>query len=327
MEPRDHHQQTYVLTCDLPQKVRLFEDIGLVTPPTDDQFFIELKRGLSERLQSVLGTTKVRIIEMDDLAGQILKSANKKQRSVQSSEIVSTCFEIAMRRRGHTLEINRIVDVEGKIIGMGARPGCKPVEAQFDTLKQACHDKPIVVVEDGSFTGSTMRFIIEACKKRNIPVACIVLGFAFPNAISHIQEVYTGEIITIEDGSSFVDWMPDHDFFPYIPNCGRILGFGANGRAFPYYNAQGIPYAVPYIRPFSPMSEWTSIPKEACDAISTFCKKKVRELFGMLEDLNKRHLTVADLKDLTPRVTIPVCIGNQYFPNLRMDERIALALV
>ena len=316
MKKEDGHSSkgTYVLTVDLGYKIKLFRYLGLKTPQANDRIFKDFQKELGERIAATMPDCQVRTINMRDLAEKILAKAYKKVGGLKNAVVVSSCNEIATLGRGYTIEINRVVDSEGVIKGIGPRPGYPAMSDQLNGIAAMVSGRPVVLVEDGSFTGNTMRYIVRKLKDRNVPVACIVLGFAFANAIAEIRKEYNGEIITIEEMKNIVDWMPDHDFVPFAPNCGRTFGISVNGSAYPFYTHDGAAYGIPYIKPFAPMSDWTSIPEKGTYDISIFCLQWTTDLFKTLGELNGRELQIRDIIGSGPaRVTIPIAVGHKKF--------------
>lgn len=147
------------------------------------------------------------------------------------------------------------------------------------------------------------------------------MGFAFSKAVEVIKRNFNGEIVMVEQIDNPLDWMPDHDFFPFASNCGRVFGISLDGNAYPFYTHNGASYSVPYILPFAPlMSKWTSIPQERTNSFSLFCLQKSLHLFKLLEKINRRDIMIGDLMNVHPRVSIPINVGQHTFP--RLDTRV-----
>lgn len=325
MNSQNQHQGyeagTYVLTCDLATRIRALRQIGIKTPEAEDPVFVRFHNELVRRIKAGLPNDHLRVIKMDDLADKILAVALMKKTSLKRATVVSSCVEIAAPRRGHTIEINRIIDKDGRIIGWGPRPGHPTLDEQLDAITTV--PQPVVLVEDGSFSGRTLAHVLNKMKRRSIEVEAVVVGLGFPEALKTIREEFGGEIIVVEHLDRLIDWMPDHDFMPFTPNCGRIFGFPMNGDALPFYTYNGASYSVPYILPFCPvkeMGEWTSIPQKDCMSISLFCLQSAIELFFLLEQLNERQIKIGDLMGVQPAISIPIALGQQTFP--RLDERV-----
>lgn len=312
-----HHagQDTYILVCDLPEKVKAFRHIGLKTPDVSDPFFREVQTGLVQCMKGISPGTNFHIINMEDLADEIFVGAERVRAQMHEGFIISTCPEIAAPMHGATIEVNRMVDEKGRMLGIGPRAGHPPVEVQISGILERSAGSPLVLMEDGSFTGNTLRTIIEALRGGGGQVEAVVVGFIFPEALRLLSEKFSGEIIQIEQKNHLLDWTPDHDYFPFIPNCGRTLGTMIHGNPYPFYTFDGYAYSVPYLVPYAPFQEWVGLRGggHAICEFSSFCLEKTRELFAILEKLNGRELTVGDLWDLRPRVAIPYSIGQESF--------------
>ena len=306
-----HGPQTYILVCDLARKVMSFRLVGIQTPEPSDPFFAEFRSGLKDQILQIAPHLDVRVIDMGELAAKILMGVQHLDSTLlKNAFVVSTCSEIALPIQGHTLEVNRVVDDRGVVLGIGPRPGHPPVDHQIDGILSMAAGRPLVIVEDGSFTGSTLSYVIDRLHRKKADVIAVVAGFIFPKAMERLKDVFRGVIHTIEHFEQPIDWVPDHDFVPFLPGCGRIVGALIRGDAHPFYTFEGYPYSIPYLLPFAPPEawmDWTGLTGSVQDArnFSRFCIVKSRDLFEELERLNDKHLTIRDIQDVRPRISVP----------------------
>ncbi len=315
-EDPPHHvgqEKEYLLVCDLPQRVRTLRLAGLTTPASDDDIFLSIQEQMVENFQKLLPTgTSLRVIDMQELADSILTRAQNIVADLDHGYIISTCSEIAQMAHGMTIEVNRLADETGKVIGVGSRPGYPDLPTQFSAALKAAAGRPIVLIEDGTFTGTTMSNIVKQLKDRGATIASIVLGFAFPESRSRLQEVIDFDRVhLIHELNQPVDWVPDHDFFPFIPNCGRVIGVPINGTFCPYYDFNGDTFSIPYLTAFCPMSDWIGIKTEANRllGLTHFFLDSTSRIFEKLEQLNNKTIRFSDLRHIRPRVCIPWSIG------------------
>lgn len=324
----DHHhsmsdKRTYALTWDLGEKVQLFSALGLQVPPPNAEIFIKIKDDLDKMLLHVFGPSvhtfprATRALASQIVAKTTQRQSELRSRAARDALVVSTCPEIANIREGIALSINRLIDEKGEILGLGPRPGAPSISDQMDVVQRAAGNRSVILMEDGAFTGGTMRFILNEMKARRVHVSAVVLGLAFKNAKESIAEVFDGDIVTVEEDKDYVDWMPDHDFFPFIPNSGRVFGTSWNGNLMPLYTKDGATFCAPYLLPFAPITKWASIPENHALDFSRFCLQKTREIFEKLCEDNDCMLTIEDIIDTVPRVSIPMAIGQQIIPPLR----------
>jgi hypothetical protein len=313
MEP--HHGKTYIVTHDVPTRVQSLQQLGIASLSASDPLLTGLSRRLRAKIQSILPEAQIIDYDMPMLSEKIWAEALRKQRALRNALVISTCQEMASARRGHTLEINRIVDINGSIIGFGPRPGSPPLSKQVASLVALANGAPVVIVEDGAFSGSTLKYVISMLTKNNLPVSSVVIGFSFPGVTESIEEEFGIPVTTIEDIPRPIDWMPDHDFFPLIPNCGRIYGsMNGTGEAHPYYSEDGASYSIPYIQPFGDLEHWGTIPQNRVTELSVFCLEHTIRIFDKIEKLNDRSLTFGDLSGAKPSVSIPLTKGVEDFP-------------
>lgn len=311
------HSQTYVLTYDLAEKVQSLQNIGLKTPELTDPFFSDTRDHLIDLIGQATPNIEVYPISMTHIVGDILSTAQDLRRNLmQDSCIVSTCIEITAPMHGYTIEINRLVGNNGELIGLGPRPGYNDIDSQILDIVAMSHGKTVVIVEDGSFTGSTIVHVINQFKKHGKEVAGVVLGLMFPRAEKTIRKNFNGELIVTEQiTTEIIDWMPDHDFFPCVPNCGRVIGHKIGQQLFPVYTFNGFSFSIPYILPYAPIDKWASITdKKVAVKLSLFCIRKTMELFETIEKLNKKRITTKDFKAKKPVVCIPSACEQSFLP-------------
>jgi len=324
-EPHHAHAKTYVLTTGLDEAISTLNNIGIGTPT--GSIFTEIEDELARMIRN--NGYEVRRISMKDLSAEILTKA----RDVLNPDtfVVSTCLQIAAPARGCTLEINRIIGEDGKILGLGQRPGCVCLPSQVDGVVHMTEGRPLAFIEDGSFTGSTLLHILDKFEGR-ASVEGVILGFAFPRAMAALRSRLGDNVHAIEDtnGDELADWMPSHDFIPFAPNAGRPLGVMMGGTPTPFFTYEGHSHAAPYILPFAPIDDWASIGKthpeddEATQresarhrhGFSLRCLELAEELFAEVSRLNDHDMTIGEVAGSWNRVSVPYMIGQRHFPQV-----------
>jgi len=311
-------QRTYILTFDLERKLRLLRSIGIKTPDNGDSVLRDVRQHLTDAVTNCFSGQNItlRSITMDDLADEIWSRALNKKSLLQNAVVVSTCLELATPRRGYTLELNRIVDIDGNIIGIGPRPGFPSIDDQLTNIAHIATGQPIVIVEDGSFTGNTLLYTIDAFRAKGLDVAAIVVGFIFQDARRKLENSFNGELIVVEEMTDYLDWMPDHDFFPFTPNCGRVFGTKFGDDFLPFYTHNGASYAIPYLTTFCNMATWSGIPSDKANAFSLWCAQTTLEIYRAIDVLNGESVKIGDLLEVRPRISVPIAIGQKKFPAL-----------
>lgn len=307
----------YLLTLALKEKLASLKLTGLQVPASILDLAVRTQKELVEKIKKCLPTLEIKAVSLQDLSEEILiKAQTAGNSAMENAFIVSTCPEIAHPAHGQALEINRITDIHGKIIGLGPRPGFPSINDQIAAIVSASGKRPIVIMEDGAFTGHTLCDLINRFKKSGARVSAIILGYSFPEASDRIrQSLDGGELIVIDNDQQLVDWTPDYDFFPFLPNCGRVVGSSVNGSAYPFYTYDGYPRSIPYIFPYSPMPDWTGIRGDELEMrwLSDFCLQRSAEIFRLLEEANQRQLTVKELRRTRPTVAVPYAVGDDLY--------------
>jgi len=101
--------------------------------------------------------------------------------------------------------------------------------------------------------------LLDICKERNITIDAIVLGILFPEAEKMLNDKFDRELIVYKKATSKLDWMPSHDFFPFVPNSGRPVGHFLGKTCFPIYLYNGASLSMPYIMPYGDPANWTNL--------------------------------------------------------------------
>lgn len=315
-----HHcdDNLFVITKDVGARVSGLRSVGLKTPGPDDPLFKEFHFGLVEKIGEALPSVRVVAYDMVELADEIWSQAIRLKTEISNTIIVSTCAELAATRRGHIIEMNRLVDINGDIVGFGPRPGTNLLSKQIAGIRELGRGKSVVIAEDGAFSGNTIDFLTKQFAKSRVEIAAVIVGICCSKAFENISKTFMGKLIVIEETEKAFEWMPDHDFLPFIPNCGRVFGHMFRDEGMPLYTHEGISFSFPYILPFGNPTKWASIPQEHAFSLSYFCLRQALEIYDHLDKLNNRRLTIRDLSGVAPRVSIPMSCGNGRIPTIDM---------
>lgn len=313
----DPRQQTFLLVKDLAPQACLLRTLGIQTPNPIDPIFTTFTDGLVSIIQRGLPQVKVHVIDMTDLTDRILAEGMRQASRLRTPVIVSTCPEIATRGKGISLEVCRIINTAGEIIGWGPRPGHPPIREQMESIKTLTRDgKNIVLVEDGAFTGGTLKHLLNEAALVGITISAIILGFIFPPAQQALQESYSGELIVTEVlPSNLLDWIPERDFVPLIPGSGRIVGSPFYGKhALPLYDHRGWSYTVPYLQRWCNTREWTGLDEDTAHSVTRHALEQATRLFDMIVKLNHKQLRLSDIISARLNVSAPIACDATLLP-------------
>ncbi len=299
---------TYVVTYDVASRLQAFRPKTLTIPRPDDQLFERFHMGLFQKIQQALPGINIDTIEMSELRRKIWEQVDIRITDLGRQAVLSTCPEIAdsnPKSEGLLLNINRLFNTDGQLIGHGPRPGFEPLARQFDELAKKIAGRSVVLIEDGAFSGGTLRSVLHELNSRGITVTAIVIGFCCTRAKFVLDQFFKGELVIVHPIENLLDWIPDHDLIPFIPNCGRVLGEPVSHGFMPVRSAEGFSRAYPYILPFGKIEEWASLPIEGARDLSGFCLETSIELFGWVGP----KMTIGELLEANPRASLPIEIG------------------
>jgi hypothetical protein len=307
---------TYVVTYDVASRLQAFRPKTLTIPRASDLLFERFHMSLFQKIQQALPGITIDTIEMSELRRKIWEQVEGRVTDLSQQAVLSTCPEIAdsnPKSEGLLLNINRLFNTDGQLIGHGPRPGFEPLEKQYDDLARKIAGRSVVLIEDGAFSGGTLRYVLHELNSRGITVTAIIIGFCCTRAKFVLGHVFKGELVIVHPIENLLDWIPDHDLIPFIPNCGRVLGEAVDHGFMPVRNANGFSCAYPYILPFGKIEEWASLPIEGARELSRLCLETSIELFGHVGP----KMTIGELLRLNPRVSIPIEIGaHEAIPSL-----------
>jgi hypothetical protein len=316
MNNKQHcNEQTYIITQDIGHRIAGLRALGIKTPHPGDVLYDRFHESVKARVSSALPHVTVETFDMNGLVDEVWSAAIRIKESIKDAIVVSSCSEVASARRGHIVEINRIVNQDGEVIGLGPRPGHPSLSRQIDSLAVVANGNPVVLAEDGAFTGGTLDTLLSALRSRRINVTAIVAGICFPDAVANIKERFKGEVVVVKEIHAPFEWMPDHDFFPFVPNCGRVFGSRFGDEYLPHYSHDGMSFCFPYILPFGDPVKWASIPQEHAHSFSLHCLEQSLDLFRKIDDLNGEKVMLRDVVKATPRISIPMTKGSSTMPS------------
>lgn len=299
---------TYVVTYDVASRLQAFRPKTITVPRPDDQLFERFHMSLFQKIQQALPGITIETIEMSELRRKIWEQVESRITDLGQQAVLSTCPEIAdsnSKSEGLLLNINRLFNTDGQLIGHGPRPGFEPLAKQFDDLAQKIAGRSVVLIEDGAFSGGTLRYVLQELNSRGITVTAIIIGFCCTRAKFVLGNFFKGELVIVHPIENLLDWIPDHDLIPFIPNCGRVLGEISTQGFMPVRSVEGFSSAYPYILPFGKIEEWASLPIEGARDLSRLCLETSIELFSRVGP----KMTIGELLGANPRVSMPIEIG------------------
>ncbi|MCA9309190.1 hypothetical protein KC973_02340 [Candidatus Saccharibacteria bacterium] len=317
-------KKQFALTLDLGERLEEFRRVGIDTPGPHDEYITDIQAEIGRIVnRSLPEDYDVSPIHVGDLADDIIGKASQLPAVRHGATILSTCPEIAYPTRGMEIDINRLISFDGKNLGLGPRPGRELVKDQMRLVHAKTHRSGVVLVEDGVFSGATVRHVIDRLEQSRIPIRGVAVGLDCSETFAGEMEARGYDFFVTKQGTHYVDWVPDHDFIPFIPGSGRVLGVHLNDEegAIPLYDhRESTSYTVPYIEPFGPIDDWASIEKTKAQQASVALLGLAIDLFLTLERRNADiDLRIGDLlrtKQTRLRTSLPARLNKPHFPPL-----------
>ncbi len=296
---------TFVVTLSFAHRAQLLRP-SFKVPERSDPLFQSIDRNFVLLLQRVLPRNlKLLVVPLTDLESLIKDKID----TVISRQkvIVNTSPCLAGIFGGSLLQVNRLFDPQGEFLGYGNRPGSKPMYQQIADIALVARGKSIILVEDGVFSGGTLRFVMNLFENVGLSVSDIIVGFCKLSAEEALRSGFNGRFKIVLPIDTLIDWLPLHDVLCPVPFSGRVLGI-RSGHSFVPFTVRNQTYSSPYIAPYGHMREWVGIDGDAAREISRFGLYSSRAFFSALEVLNQKTIYFGDLVACSG-VSLPMISG------------------
>ncbi|MFA7169684.1 MAG: hypothetical protein WC178_02415 [Candidatus Paceibacterota bacterium] len=226
---------------------------GFVLP--EQSFFSNLREKFSERMREMFSNFEL-VSETELVTGL------EKLLCARGLPVIS--LDRAYSSSGLNLEVSRVVDESGKIVGLKNRPGTPSIRDQVELIRQSGVQEA-TLVDDVIFSGSLMKQIIECLEKEGIHIHLVCAGIGIDEGVKVIENVGC-EVKCVRNYTEIIDEVCERDFYPGIPFSGRLLAGEYN-------------FSAPYVHPFGDPIGWASIPVEYAADFSRFCLLQTISLF------------------------------------------------
>jgi hypothetical protein len=166
--------------------------------------------------------------------------------------------------------------------------------------------------------------MLEKLKSCGANVVAMVMGILFPNARKKLLNTFKGELICKYHFENPFDWMPSHDFFPFVPNAGRVIGTKVGEAFIPFHMYDRSTLSKPYILPYGVLDKWAGLPltQQGMIEMSRFCMDGSIEIFDRMERLNGRTITIGDVIDTRPTTSVPLPFGKKGLDFYDLSNRV-----
>lgn len=211
---------------------------------------------------------------------------------------------------GFHISITRFVDKDDVNLKRGARP-----ESPFTSIDEQIKDcakcwagssgrekRPVVLVDDGTFTGGTIIKVLKQLANHGMLVNTIRLGVANPDAINAIAEWKheetqhsVGFLGCLKLCPPVFDWVAERDFFPGVPFSGRAVGRMEDGIVSPIRASHSNgPFRKSYLSGWGQIQSWAQL-TTGKDAFTRAALELSIQLWEELEKRWGRPILVSDL--------------------------------
>ena len=268
---KDETINPYVVSADIYLLMKGWADRkGFVLPK--QSFFSNLREKFSERMREMFSSFEL-VSETELVTGL------EKLLCARGLPVIS--LDRAYSSSSLNLEVSRVVDESGKIVGLKNRPGTPSIRDQVELIRQSGVQE-VTLVDDVIFSGSLMKQIIECLEKEGIHIHLVCAGIGIDEGVKVIENVGC-EVKCVRNYTKIIDEVCERDFYPGIPFSGRLLAGEYN-------------FSAPYVHPFGDPIGWASIPVEYAADFSRFCLLQTISLFEKVESCSGREVLCRDLE-------------------------------
>ena len=286
----------YIVTEDLEYLMKRWS-IGVDVIIPDHNFFVSIKKRLIKYLNSMFA--ELVLISYEDLSSQL------KQKIEQNSDAIILSIDQVYCEVDYYLEINRVADINTlKKIGLSNRPGCISIDEQLNDFPK---DRPIIIIDDGCFSGDTLSEITSMMEVKGLQVQKSIVGIM----IDRCKKKSNIIVDSVYDFNNVIDWLCERDFFIGVPLSGKTVGYKGNGNIIPFYSDISLPYCLPFGNP----NRSASIPQNSMVEYSKFIIGLSCELWEEIERLSGKVITGNDV----PRLPIGINRDNRRFCEVLYD--------
>lgn len=260
----------YVVSEDIQVLLREWAgNRGFVLP--EEGFFHSLRDELGARMRGMFqGCDLVSEYELTDGIARL----------VRGSGLSPLSLDRAYYRSQSSLDITRLVDLDGNDKGLVGRPETPSLINQFVALKER-RVYEVVLVDDVVFSGDVADRVIKLLAKIGIQVPIVVAGIGIREGVERLTDLGK-EVHCVRTYGEVIDEVCERDFFPGVPLSGRLLSKRKN-------------MGIPYILPFGNPHRWASIPIEHEKPFSRFCIEQTVLLFKEIEKTSAKEVRCRDL--------------------------------
>lgn len=229
-----HGHHHYIVTEDLYPLMRGWaKRYGFVVP--DQHWFAYNHKLLRQALEEAL-TSSDRVVIVDSLPYtyvleelQVLVYGLHSQLDIEIGCVISLdrVYGLEMTCPHFLLEINRLTHLETKDVDHEARPHTASIDEQIHQLIREMTSYHVIVVDDGIWTGDSMRWILQRLQEHSVVVEAVVVGIHVKqpgHAVDH--EIPAGKVRAVQTYTKtrpVLDWVCERDFFVGVPLGGRTI--------------------------------------------------------------------------------------------------------
>lgn len=211
------------------------------------------------------------------------------------------------------LDVNRITNLNTRDIDHTSRPSTLSVDEQIQNIVKKVTSYHIIVIDDGIWTGDSMRWILNRLKGAGLIVEAVVVGVHIKQSGHQVDHsIPVGRVRAVQtysDTRPVLDWVCERDFFVGTPLGGRTITDHKHDSGLQDWQSAGAFYSTNE----SWLKDWASINNNPRQFMN-FCVDRSIAMFAEIGELSRQPIYMHHLErfpiqvigETIPRDT-PVC--------------------
>jgi len=295
----------YIISEDLEILMRRWGERTSIPIP-DHHFFESLQTELILGMSEFFPDAKITYIDYASLSEQMAKRIS----AIADTSIVVSIDHVYNGATFH-LESNRIADRDTmKVLGEAERPGFPSITDQILALPNG---KSITLVDDGCFSGATLKQIVKKFYSCGKKVGRVIVGISInPKANVFVEAFPEIPLEAVYAYDQVKDWVCERDFYLGVPLSGRTAGIQEDG----VIRCILPEVALAYCYPFGDPIEGASVPVKFAGIFSGQMIRQSLRLWSEIGRIRGKPITCSEVPRL-PRGIIP---GNQAFVDAVLSQ-------
>lgn len=297
-----HHH--YIVTEDLYPLMREWaKRFGFTVP--DQRWFAMNHKLLRQAIENTLASTE-RVVIVDSMPysyvltelQQIIYELHS-QLEIDLGCVISLdrVYGLELSCPHFLLEVNRLTDLNTSGVDHTSRPSMPSIDEQIQNFVHQITSYHIIVVDDGIWTGDSMRWILNRLQNVGLVVEAVVVGVHVKQSGHQVDHsIPAGKVRAVQiytNTRPVLDWVCERDFFVGTPLGGRTIADHKHDSGLRDWQSAGAFYSTNEAW----LKDWASINSNPRQFMN-FCIDRSIAIFAEIGELSRQPVLMHHLERL-----------------------------